>query len=111
MRGVVEIFTRDGRGAMQGSVGVSGGSYGSRTVEATLAGSGEGAGYAFSASHFASDGVYAVDNQYRNEVVSGRVRFHPGDGSDAAGSFRYGAALYHFPTDYTGATVSNNQHP
>ncbi len=110
MTGVVQIFTRDGRGAMQGSVGVSGGSYGSRTVEATLAGGGEGAGYAFSASHFASDGVYAVDNQYRNEVVSGRVRFHPGEGSDAAVSFRYGDALYHFPTDYTGATVSNNQH-
>ncbi len=108
--GVVQIFTRDGRGTAQGSVGVSGGTYGSRAVEATVAGGGEAAGYAVSVSHFASDGIYAVDNQYRNELVSGRVRFRPGEGSDAALSLRYGDALYHFPTDYTGAVVSNNQH-
>ena len=108
--GVVQIFTRDGRGAPKGGVGVSGGSYGTRAIEANLAGGGDEAEYAFSVSHFASDGIYPVDNQYRTEVVSGRVRLHPGAGNDAALSFRYGDALYHFPTDYKGDTVSNNQH-
>src|SRR5213592_1519866 len=63
---VVQVYTRDGRGAAHGSVGVGGGTYGSRAVDATVVGGAERAGYAFSVSRFASDGVYPVDNQYRN---------------------------------------------
>src|SRR5206468_3615221 len=108
--GVVQVYTRDGRGAAHGSVGVGGGTYGSRAVDATVAGGAERAGYAFSVSRFASDGVYPVDNQYRNAVLSGRVRLRPDDRTDAALSLRYGDALYHFPTDGGGNLVSNNQH-
>jgi len=45
MTGVVQIFTRDGRGAAHGSVAVSGGTYGSNAVDATFAGGGGRAGY------------------------------------------------------------------
>lgn len=108
--GVVQIFTRDGHGAPHGSVAVRGGTYGSTGVDATVAGGGERAGYAVAVSRFASDGIYALDNQYRNEVVSGRLRVRPDERTDAALSVRYGDALYHFPTDGSGALVSNNQH-
>src|SRR5437899_150467 len=108
--GVVQVYTRDGRGAAHGSVGVGGGTYGSRAVDATVAGGAERAGYAFSVSRFASDGVYPVGNQYRNAVLSGRVRLGAADPPDAALSLRYGDALYHFPTDGGGNLVSNNQH-
>jgi vitamin B12 transporter len=67
-------------------------------------------GYAFSATRFSSDGVDSVNNYYRNEVLSGRVRLRPDAGTEAALSFRYGDALYHFPTNGSGAVVSNNQH-
>ena len=110
MTGVVQIFTREGRGAAHGSVAVTGGTYGSNAVDATLTGGGERAGYAVGLSRFSSDGVYSIDNQYRNEVLSGRVRVRPDERTDAALSLRYGDALYHFPTDGGGAVVSNNQH-
>jgi vitamin B12 transporter len=108
--GVVQVFTRDGRGATYGVVAIAGGTYGSRAVDATIAGGDERAGYALGVSRFASDGIYPVDNQYRNAVLSGRVRLRPDDRTDATLSFRYGDALYHFPTDGGGQPVSNNQH-
>lgn len=108
--GVVQIFTRDGRGAPHGSVAASGGTYGSVAVETSVAAGDSWAGYAISASRFTSDGVYPLNNQYRNGVVSGHVRVRPDDRTAAALSFRYGDALYHFPTDGSGAAFSNNQH-
>ncbi len=108
--GVVQIFTRNGSGRVHGSVGGSGGTYGTSALDATLAGGDGRAGYSVGVSHFASDGIYAFNNQYRNDVVSGRVRFRPDERTDAALSLRYGDALYHFPTDAGGAVVSNNQH-
>jgi len=108
--GVVQIFTRDGRGPARGTVAWSGGTYGSSALDATLAAGGERAGYSFGVSRFASDGLYPFNNQYRNEVVSGRVRLRPDERTDAAVSLRYGDALYHFPTDGSGDTVSHNQH-
>lgn len=107
--GVVQLFTRGGRGAAHGSVVLSGGTYGTGAVATTLAGGDGHAGYAFSASRFASDGVHTLNNYYRNEVLSGRLRFQPDERTEAALSFRYGDALYHFPTT-GGDTLSNNQH-
>jgi vitamin B12 transporter len=108
--GVVQIFTREGHGAARGGVTVSGGTYGTAVLDASVAGGDEWAGYAVSVSRFTSDGVYPINNQYRNELVTGRVRCRPDDRTDAALSLRYGDASYHFPTDYQGDTVSNNQH-
>src|SRR5438445_12606392 len=110
MTGVVQIFTRDGRGPARGSVGLSGGTYGSSALDATLTGGGARVGYSVGVSRFSSDGLYPFNNQYRNEVVSGRVRLRPDARTDAALSLRYGDALYHFPTDGSGDTVSHNQH-
>ena len=108
--GVVQIFTRDGRGPAHGAVTVGGGTYRSSALDATLAGGGERAGYSVGVSRFTSDGVYPFNNQYRNEVLSGRVRLRPDERTDAALSLRYGDALYHFPTDGGGDPVSHNQH-
>jgi len=108
--GVVQIFTRDGRGPARGTVAWSVGTYGSSALDATLAAGGARAGYSVGVSRFSSDGLYPFNNQYRNEVVSGRVRLRPDARTDAALSLRYGDALYHFPTDGSGDTVSHNQH-
>src|SRR5256886_1731459 len=108
--GVVQIFTRDGRGPARGTVAWSGGTYGSSALDATLAGGGERASYALSVSRFSSDGLDSVNNQFQNEVFSARARYQPDGRTDAALSIRYGDALYHFPRDYRGVVVSNNQH-
>ena len=110
MTGVVQIFTRDGRGAPRAAVAFGGGTYATNAVEVSASGGDDRAGYAIGLSRFASDGIYRSNNDYRNEVLSGRLRLKPDARTDAAMSVRYGDALYHFPTDGSGDPVSNNQH-
>ncbi len=108
--GVVQIFTRSGRGPARQSLALTGGTYGSGGVEANVAGGTERGSYSFGVSHFASDGIYPVNNQYRNDVVTGRFQLRPDARTDLALAVHYGDALYHFPTDGSGAIVSDNQH-
>jgi len=108
--GVVQIFTRDGGGPTHASVAARGGTYGSGALDATLSGGGGRASYALTVSRFSSDGLDSINNQFRNEVFSARARLQPDRSTDAALTVRYGDALYHFPRDYRGVIVSNNQH-
>ena len=108
--GVVQIFTRDGRNASRATVAFGAGTYATNAVDVTASGGDDRVGYALGLSRFASDGIYRFNNQYRNDVLSGRVRVRPDARTDAALSVRYGDALYHFPTDGSGDTVSHNQH-
>ena len=108
--GVVQIFTRDGGGPRHASVAARSGTYGSGALDATLSGGDGRASYAVSVSRFSSDGLDSINNQFRNEVFSARARLQPDRRTDAALTVRYGDALYHFPRDYRGVVVSNNQH-
>ena len=108
--GVVQIFTRDGSGPTHASVAARGGTYGTGALDATLSGGDGRASYAVSVSRFSSDGLDSINNQFRNEVFSARARLQPDRSTDAALTVRYGDALYHFPRDYRGVIVSNNQH-
>lgn len=108
--GVVQIFTREGRGPTQANLTASGGTYGSGALDATISGGDGRASYALSASRFSSDGLDSTNNQFRNGVFSARARFQPDARTGVALSIRYGDALYHFPRDYRGVVVSNNQH-
>ena len=108
--GVVQIFTRVGRGVTHGNVGVDGGTYGTSTVHGWVGGGDQRAAFSLGGSSFSSDGVYASNNHYRNQVLTGGARIRPDDLTDATLSFRYGDALYHFPTDGSGNVVSQNQH-
>src|SRR5213082_1087475 len=110
VRRVVQIFTRDGRNASRATVAFGGGTYATNAFDATASGGDDRVGYALGLSRFASDGIYRFNNQYRNDVLSGRVRVRPDARTDAALSVRYGDALYHFPTDGSGDPVSHNQH-
>jgi vitamin B12 transporter len=67
------------------------------------------AGVTFAASRFGSDGIFALNNEYRNATVSARARFRPDDVTEASLSYRYGDKTYHFPTDGAGRPVDSNQ--
>jgi vitamin B12 transporter len=107
--GVVQIFTRRGQGALRGSAGVRGGSYGSTAVDASLAGGGGPVGYSLAASRFFSDGVYRLNNQYRNATASGSVRVVPDERSEAQVSLRLFDGEFHFPTNFAGFPSDSNQ--
>lgn len=108
--GVVQIFTKDGTGPAHGAVSVRGGSYGSADLGVVAGGGGERSSWSVGASRFSTEGLLPLNNQYRNAAFNGRFAFHPGNGTQAALSIRYDNGVYHFPTTYPGAPLSNNQH-
>lgn len=106
--GVVQIFTRRGRGAPKAEVGVRGGTYRSVVVDGGFSGGTESVDYAFGASRFTTGGVYAFNNDYDNTVLSGAVHVRPDERTRAGIAVRYTDSKYHFPTDGTGQVVDRN---
>jgi vitamin B12 transporter len=107
--GVVQIFTRTGRGPAQLGAEVHAGTYGSTDGALDVAGGTDVVGYSARVSRFSSDGLYSYNNQYRNTVASVRITLKPDTRTDASLSYRYGDDRYHFPTDFTSAPSDSNQ--
>jgi vitamin B12 transporter len=107
--GVVQIFTRVGSGPMRLGAEVRAGTYNSTEFGADLEGGMSKASYSVRLSRFGSDGLYPVNNEYRNSVLSGRLRLRPDARTEASLSYRYGDDLYHFPTNGQGQPVDSNQ--
>jgi vitamin B12 transporter len=127
--GVVQIFTRRGRGPLRvgasweagrfetvtpGPVTAAGGT--GRAAfrwETDVAGGSEAVGYSFSVSSQRTAGLYGTaefDNSYRNTVASGLLRATPDAGTDASLMVRYGDHTFHYPTDGAGRLVDANQY-
>src|SRR5438477_4861773 len=68
--GVIQIFTRAGSGPLKMGADVQGGSYGSNQVGFDASGGNSRLGYAVRVARFGADGLYPVNNQYRNGVIS-----------------------------------------
>jgi vitamin B12 transporter len=107
--GVVQIVTRRGGDGLRLSAAGEGGSFGSARWEASALGGGEALDWSASLSRITSDGTYEFNNDYRNTVASARLGAALGDRTTVGLSGRYYDALYHFPTDFTGAPVDPNQ--
>jgi len=107
--GVIQIFTRAGRGTPRGQVGFGGGTYAAQWAGGDVGGGTGPWSYGVSLSRFTSDGLYAFNNEYKNGAASARLRFAPDARTDASLSARYADGAYHFPTDGGGQPVDSNQ--
>lgn len=107
--GVVQIFTREGRGTPRLDAEVRGGSHGSLGYEAGVQGANGPVSYSLAASHFGTDGTYDVNNEYAQTTLSGLVRLRADDRTDAKISIRFSDGEYHFPTDGAGRIADLNQ--
>ena len=109
MTGVVQIFTRTGNNRPELGAELHAGTYGSTEEVVDLQGGTRVLSYSARASRFSSDGLYPYNNQYRNSVVSARIRAMPDARTDASLTYRYGDDIYHFPTNGQGVPVDSNQ--
>jgi len=109
MTGVVQIFTRTGNNRPELGAELHAGTYGSTEEVVDLQGGTRVLSYSGRASRFSSDGLYPYNNQYRNSVVSARIRAMPDARTDASLTYRYGDDIYHFPTNGQGVPVDSNQ--
>lgn len=128
--GVVQIFTRRGRGPARAEAGVEAGWFDGLTpggaVAATsgfrkalerwragVSGGSDAVGYSFSFSHAGTAGLYgtpAFDNGYGNTVASGLVSAQPDARTDASLVVRHGDHRFHYPTDGAGQLADANQY-
>ncbi|HEU4698004.1 MAG TPA: TonB-dependent receptor [Gemmatimonadales bacterium] len=106
--GVVQIFTRRGRGRLALEGHAEGGTFGSVDGGASVAGGTSAVSYSAAASRYASDGTYAYNSDYRNTVLSGALRAFAG-ATELSLSTRYTDGTYHFPTDGSGVPSDTNQ--
>jgi len=116
--GVIQLFTRTGSGAPTVTAAVRGG-LGERydkpeaatSVDYSVAAQGSSGPvhYGFSAAEFRTPGWYSLNNDYRNTVVTGRVRVVPDARTDAGLTYRFTDARNHFPTDFAGRPVDSTQ--
>jgi vitamin B12 transporter len=100
--GVIQIFTRRGRGPLHLSAWARGGTYGTREGEISTLGSSEKLSYSLAAAQHNTDGIYRVNSAARNGTYSGRLRFAPDARSDVALNLRYVDAGAHIATNSNG---------
>ena len=107
--GVIQIFTRRGRGPAQLSAWARGGTYGTREGELSALGGGGRFGYSLSAAQHNTDGIYAINSAARNGTYGGRLRLTPDARSDVALTLRYVDAGAHIATNGNGVPNDSNQ--
>ena len=107
--GVIQIFTRHGRGPAHLSAWARGGTYGTREGEVAALGGTSTVDYSVSAAQHNTDGIYDVNSAARNGTYSGRLRVSPDSRSDVALDLRYIDAGVHVATNSNGVPNDSNQ--
>lgn len=106
--GVIQIFTRQGRGPLTAAAAIRGGTFGSRRAEASAsAGTGRFA-WSMAGSRERSDGIYPFNSGWTNDAGAGEARYRLSDATILRGALRLGSDTYHYPTDAGGVPVDSN---
>ena len=77
---------------------------------AALRGVAQTTSYAVALARHQSSGVYDVNNEYQNNVLSSRVEWSPVRGTDVRLALRYNDYQYNYPTDGGGNVSDPNAH-
>jgi vitamin B12 transporter len=107
--GVVQIFTRRGRGRPHVDASARAGTHGTYDGDVSLAGAAGPATFSFGVSTFRTSGIYPFNSGYRNDGVSGLVHLAPDERTSARLSVRYADNRVHFPTTGSGVPADSNQ--
>ena len=108
--GVIQIFTRRGRGPLSLTTSARGGTYGTIDGDLGVSGSSRDVAYALAGAQHRTDGVLKFNNGYSNGTLSGSLGLSRSPTTDARVSARYTNAEFHYPTDFTGAPVDSNSY-
>jgi vitamin B12 transporter len=107
--GVVQIFTRRGRGRARVDAAARAGTYSTYDSDVTLTGTTGPTAFSFGLSSFRTSGIYSFNSGYRNDALSALVHLSPDERTDARLSVRYNDNRLHFPTTGSGVPADSNQ--
>ncbi len=107
--GTVQIFTKEGAGAVQGALTARGGNYKTADGALDVSGAAGPLGFSLGGTRETTAGVLPFNNQLTNGELAGRLDVGHGSPSSASLVARYHTADYHFPTLGSGIPVDHNQ--
>jgi vitamin B12 transporter len=106
--GVVQIFTRRGRGDLRAVVSARGGTYGSSDADATVTAGLANGDFSLGLARHSTRGIYDFNSAYHNNVLSGGLRLRLDERTDARVTLRYTDYVFHYPTNGGGDQVDSN---
>jgi vitamin B12 transporter len=107
--GVVQIFTRRGRGRPHVAAAARAGTYATYDTDVSLNGAIGAAAFSFGVASFRTSGSYPFNSGYRNDGLSGLVQVSPDQRTHAQLSVRYNDNRVQFPTTGSGVPSDSNQ--
>ncbi len=112
--GVIQIFTRKGTDTPQSATSLNAGSHGLRKLNANTRGKQDALSYAFSVSHFETDGwssvkpgdsYYDADNDpYENNALTANLAYHINNSNQINANWLYSKGKNSFDTSYANAS-------
>jgi len=109
--GVIHIITKGGAGGGPLTAGATfrAGSFGRLDTGVEVSGGNERASYGMGLARHQADGILDFNNRFENTVLTGQARLALDDRTTASVAARIGDREFHFPTDFSGAIVDQNQ--
>jgi len=105
--GVIQIITRDGRGAAAYTMEAGRGARGAQRGSVGMHGGTSAASYSLLAARQSTDGILPYNNKDVTDVLSAATHLSNGV-TDARLSARWSSSLYQYPTEYDGTVADRN---
>jgi vitamin B12 transporter len=100
--GVIQIFTRRGRGPLQADISLTGGSFNTFEGHGTLSGGTEHFGGSLGLGYVSTSGHLPINNDYRDFTISSGLDYQPLEALKLAFSARYSDSHFENPTESAG---------
>jgi outer membrane cobalamin receptor len=106
--GVIQVFTRGGRGALRTRSELGGSSYGGRRASLGVSAGGAFGRWSLQGDHHGSDGILPYNNAYRNQGAVATWAAGDGTRGDLRITARYNTSIYRYPTGSDGSVEDRN---
>jgi vitamin B12 transporter len=103
---VIQLFTRRGRGPLQGEASLSGGSFNTVEGHGTIGGGTARFGGSLGVGYVSTSGFLPINNAYRDVTLSAGLDYQPIEALKLAFSARYSDSHFEFPTESAGDRLS-----
>jgi vitamin B12 transporter len=103
---VIQIFTRRGRGPLQGEGSLTAGTFNTYEGHGAISGGTERFGGSLGLGYVSTSGFLPINNDYRDFTVSSGLDYQPIEALKMAFSTRYSDSHFEFPTESGGDRLS-----
>jgi vitamin B12 transporter len=104
--GVIQIFTRRGRGPFQGDISLAAGTFNIYEGHGVVSGGSDRFGASLGVGYVSTSGFLPINNDYRDFTISSSLDYEPIEALKLAFSARYSDSRFENPTESAGDRLS-----